>query len=231
MEKNNKNIDIWSLTPNERMAVINERKRNSKFIVYDYARSIDGGNERFGAICELGRFIDSGFVHGFVVSSVENGLSLSSKWTEISVYSKAYPLDEEFENRTEYPYHVFSSLSKAEEYSKKCRAHCLRYGLDKPTFDDVLSVVRKYDASFSIGRGKRSVDFGDEYEAICNGTTTIFRVSDVGEVLMLRGQMLDSYVFPHIDLLDLGLEFFYGKGSNLGSEDLNSAMRLYGFVS
>lgn len=218
-------VDFWKLTSNEQMVVVRYRSMNSKYIVFDYARSKDEENmPSFGIIYKLGKFIDEGFTHGFVIDTDACRGILCDRWEEISVYCKVYPMDEEFENRTKHPYHIFSDVSKAIEYSLACRKHANRNGMANTSLYDVLGIVRKYDKSFSIMTGKRNIERGKEYEAIANGTTTIFRVGDNSDILMQRGQMFTSFQIPHLDLLDSALEYFYGKGSTIPSEDRNYAM-------
>lgn len=218
-------VGFWDLSSNDRMTVVRYRSMNSKYIVFDYARSKDEENmPSFGIIYKLGKFIDKGFTHGFVIDTNACRGILCDRWEEISVYCSVYPMDEEFENRTNHPYHIFSDVSKAIEYSLACRKHANRNGMGNTSLHDVLGVVRKYDKTFSIMTGKRNIEGGEEYEAIANGTTTIFRVSDNGSILMLRGQMFTSFECPHLDLLELALEYFYGKGRNIPSEDRNYTM-------
>lgn len=225
-------VSFWDLSSMERKSIVEYRKNNSKYVVFDYARSKDEKDTpSFGIIYKLGKYVDMGFVHGFTIDFKECKGILSREWEEISVYQAIYPLDEEFEGRTTYPYHIFSDISKAIEYSKKCRAYANRSAIANTSLYDVLAIVRKYDKSFSITKGKRNYEVGVEYEAIANGTTTIFRISDKGEILMLRGQMFDSYTFPHLDLLDAGLEYYYGKGASMPSEDLNRWMGMWCFVN
>lgn len=218
-------VDFWELSSNERRVVVGYRSMNSKYIVFDYARSKDEENmPSFGIIYKLGKFIDKGFTHGFVINDKECKAILCNRWNEISVYQSVYPMDEEFESRTKHPYHIFSDISKAIEYSNACRKYANRNGIAKPSFDDVLGIVRKYDKSFSIMNGKRNIETCEEYKAIANGSTTIFQISGNGEILMQRGSIFTSYAIPHLDLLDSALDYFYGKGRSIPSEDLNYAM-------
>lgn len=214
-------VDFWGLSHKEQSAVVRYRSTHSKYIVFDYARSKDEKNSpSFGIIYKLGEFIDKDFTHGFVIDKSTCGGVLCDRWEEISVYCKVYPMDEGFENRTNHPYHIFSDVSKAIEYSLACRKYANRNGMANTSLYDVLGVVRKYDKTFSIMTGKRNIESGTEYEAIANGTTTIFRVSDNGTILMLRGQMFTSFECPHLDLFDEALKYFYGKGKYIPSEDM-----------
>lgn len=218
-------VCFWDLQPDDKRAVIRYRSMNSKYIVFDYARSKEEEKySSFGVIYKLGKFIDEGFTHGFVIDTKACYGILCDRWDEISVYCSVYPMDEEFYNRTKHPYHIFSDVRKAVKYVTACREHANRNGISNPSLSDVLGVVRKYDKSFSIMTGKRNIEGGSEYEVVGNGTNTIFRVDDNGNILMLRGQMFTSFKCPHLDFLDSALEYFYGKGSNVPSEDRNYAM-------
>ena len=218
-------VDFWGLSSQEKSVVVRYRSTHSKYIVFDYARSKDEKKlASFGIIYRLGEFIDKGFTHGFVIDTSACSGVICRGWKEISVYSKVYPMDEEFENRTNHPYHIFSDISKAIEYSNACKEYANRNGMGNTSLYDVLGIVRKYDKSFSIMTGKRNYENGSEYEAIANGTTTIFRVSDNGSILMLRGQMLTSFEFPHLDLLDEALKYFYVDGKHDSVEKTYSIM-------
>lgn len=203
---------FWDLPSKERLSLANKRLRDTKCIVWDYARNKD--TNEFGTLEELPQYIDKGFIHGFVMnkSKVEH----SSKWEEISVYTDCYYLDEEFENRTFFPYHLFTDYNKALEYSKKAKEYAK--WCDKPALSDILNVVKKYDNSAVITKGKRGFQ-SVEYEAVKIGCgTTIFRVIDNGNIIMDRGQMFTCFVIPHIDLLDKVLEIFYND--NYSSEKM-----------
>lgn len=214
------NIDIWKLSSKEKMNVVYNRFNTAKYIVWDYARNSEDGS--FGLVEELGKPIDRGFTHGFVVGD-RTKASISSNWVDISVYSKNFPLDDEFENRTFYPYHLFTTLEKAKEYSEKCKAYATRNGLDKPTYEDVLRIVKKYDKKFEINMGKRNGESCEDYKAISNGSCTIFTIDEIGNIHMTRGQMFSGFTIPHIDLLDNVLDVFY-NGTYPSSEERNYAM-------
>lgn len=207
---------FYDLSFKERNNIAKTRMKTSKYIVWDYAR--DNETNECGTLEELPHYIDKGFIHGFVLDNPKVKTSIS--WREINAYADGFYLDEEFENRTLYPYHLFTDYNKALEYSEKAKEHAKM--CDKPTLKDVLNVVSKYDKSAYITEGKRGYQ-NVKYKAIKIGYgTTIIRLDDKGNILLDRGQMFTSFLIPHIDLLDNVLEIFYDR--DYSSEGRNSRM-------
>lgn len=202
---NNKKVSFWDLSSTEREILAKQRMYYTKYIVWDYARNKE--TNEFGTLEKLPHYIDKGFIHGFKMN--KSNVDYSLKWEEISVYSDNYYVDEEFENRTLYPYHLFTDYDKALEYSKKAKEYSKL--CNKPTLNDILNIVKKYDKSAIIMEGKRGYE-NIKYQAIRIGCgTTIFRIGDNDNIIMDRGQMCTSFSIPHIDLLDKVLEIFYNN--------------------
>lgn len=205
---------FWDLTNGERSNIVNARMRNSKYIVWDYARSKKDNS--FGEIEELDKPIDKGFIHGFVMNN--SSVVRSFKWCEFNVYGDNWYLDEKFEERTLYPYHFFSTYEKALEYSKKCKEYNITY---KPMLSEVLAIVKKYDKDFRIDYGKRGYE-SVKYQAICKPqSVTTFTIDDNDNIIMNRGQMFTVFIISHIDLLDKILDKFY-NGNYPSSEEMNN---------
>lgn len=212
---------FWNLPFEEREIIVKDRMKRSKYVVWDYARSKEDNS--FGMIEALGNAIDKGCVHGFTM--YDSKAVLSPKWKEFNVYTDNWYLDEKFENRTLYPYHFFSNYDDAVEYSEKAKEYAMRNGLDYPTLGDILPIIQKYDKSFQIIKGKRGYECGEEYTAISNGTITTFTIDDNGNIIMNRGQMFDSFIITHIDMLDKVLDIFYNGKYKDSNDRLNAVIR------
>lgn len=225
MEKNKKSF--WDLDNSTRNQIVRDRFRNSKYVVWDYAPSIEDNS--FGTIEELGEPIDRGFVHGFVIR--HSKVVTSHKWDEFNVYGDGWYLDEEFENRTLYPYHFFSDYEKALEYSKKVKEYNAVNHLAEPTLEDILPIIKKYDKSFKICVGKRGNEsYLPEYSAISNGTCTTFTIDSKFNIYMSRGSMNTGFIITHIDLLDKVLDMFY-NGEYRTTDDKNNSIAYWAIMN
>lgn len=209
---------FWDLDLSVRNQIVRDRFNKSKYVVWDYAPSMEDNS--FGTIEELGEPIDRGFVHGFVIKHTK--VMQSHKWYEFNVYGDNWYLDEEFENRTLYPYHFFSTYDKALEYSNKLKEHNAINHLDEPTLEDILPIIKKYDKDFNISFGKRQSDFGSKYRAISNGTCTTFTIDSNYNIYMNRGSMCTGFIITHIDLLDKVLDMFYNGEYRTDEDRYNS---------
>lgn len=213
---------FWDLDFSSREEVVRERYNKSKYVVWDYARSI--ADNTFGMVEALGESINSGCVHGFEIK--DSGV-VCSQWKKFDVYTDKWYLDEDFENRTMFPYHFFSSYEKALEYSNKVKEYNDK--LNNVTLEDILPIIQKYDKSFEILRGKRGYE-SSEYRAIGNGTCITFTIDGCGNIKMNRGQMFLGFTIPHIDLLDKVLGIYYDDKIN-DSVRRNSLMGVWAITN
>jgi hypothetical protein len=194
---------FWDLDFYSREKVVRERYDKSKYVVWDYARSI--ADNTFGMVEALGEPIHSGCAHGFEIK--DSGV-VCSQWKKFDVYTDNWYLDEDFENRTMFPYHFFSTYEKALEYSNKVKEYNDK--LNKVTLEDILPIIQKYDKGFEIIYGKRGYE-SSEYMAIGNGTCVTFTIDECGNIKMNRGQMFLGFTIPHIDLFDKVLGIYYDE--------------------
>lgn len=184
--------NFWQLSYAERESIAKERIKKAKYIVWDYVRSLSDNS--FGAIddmLEWGSTYKSHFI--LPVSSV----CRPYKWSEFDTYTDEFYLDEEFEDRTLYPYHFFSTYDKAMAYASKIGKHTKRNDLDKPTLEDILPIVRKYDKGFEITNG-----------VIKNNVGVSF-VIDEKYNIVLKSNVYGEIIIPHIDLFEVVLNKFY----------------------
>lgn len=223
MSTSNKKVSIWDLSSDERMRIVRNRFATSNYIVWDYARSESDGS--FGLMERLGSPIDKGFIHGFV--NDKSGAVISPKWGEINVYTDDYPLDEEFDTRTIFPYHIFSSRKKALEYQRRFNEYNDEYNrlsVDE-LYGRVLDIVKRYDDKYILSSGSRSHYEDGSYKAICKSPQcmTIFRIDGDRNIIIDRSSFFSSYVVPHVDLLDKCLEILW-RGDFPNCEERHNAM-------
>lgn len=193
-------MKFWDLPYEDRKKVANNRMRGDRWLVYDYTPSKDG---EFGIVEKFPKSIDHGFIHGYVFKE-QKAFSVVDGYSdfEINVNTDCWYEDEEFESRTIYPYHIFTSYDKAVAYADKVKEnnkHII-------TEDELIKALSRYNKDVKVGYGKRG------YENVCNEYRTIYfdggwctaKISN--NMIRIQYGQRRVVVIPHLDLLPKAFE-------------------------
>ena len=191
-------IDLNKLTRDEEREIVRKRFA-AKYIVWDYCPDKEGN---YGVIEKTPTPTDRAFQHGFVfkqtkVCALHHSYAGISDF-EVQVYNNNVPLDETFENRNKWMWHLFSTKEGAEEYSAKIKTLFPEH----LTLESILPLVQKVFPKARISEGRRGYETNTKpYRVIVadNGWTTF----DVTENLIgVQFGQSGYYIIPHTELIE-----------------------------